>query len=422
VRRWRRTRPASAAFVAALAFFLSSLQGPAQEVEVPVDDGGGEPSAEISAGDSTTYEFGGVKLERLPVKFVLSLSGGYDDNPSQASGGSDGSVFSQAALAVSYSFTGPRFSGSLGTSTAFSYYPDRTDNAYRPEAHLQGTLAYAATSRLRITSSWSIRYQDEPDISSNVGSIQQDAKFWHFGASLAVPYQWLPRFSTVTSYSLSGTQFVGDGVDLQSNFTHSFGQQGRFLLLPETVITADYLVSTTMYESNNPGSLSQSALLGIDHTIGPNLRGSLSGGAQFYSTEIFPGFEVNRISPHIQSTFSYALGSTSVTWNSQYSIQPSDFANSAGPTSFRTGLSFSRTLTPRIVATAGGYYRHDEYEGSFFRPAASQNGFDISVGLAYSLHRLLSATAAYERTDFDSGRPGEAFSRNRYSLGLQTTF
>jgi hypothetical protein len=61
-------------------------------------------------------------------------------------------------------------------------------------------------------------------------------------------------------------------------------------------------------------------------------------------------------------------------------------------------------LTPRISATAGGYYRYDDYEpGVFFAAPSDQEAFDGSVRLSYefipaSLPRLITSVLSCNRT------------------------
>lgn len=391
-----------------------------------------DASVEISPGDEsggyTPTGSGGLPLARNPFNFVVSVSGGYDDNGSSSAGDAGGSVFSRASVAVTYSFVGPRLQGTLSTDAAFDYYFDRDDNAYRPNAHLNATLGYTVNQRLVLNSSAALRYHSEPDISLYAAPDRFNEEFWYYSASLGASYMWLPRFSTVTSYSLTAVDYVGDGggvLAARGNWVNTIGQQARFLFLPATTITGSYGVSHTMYEDNTgPESWSQSVLAGLDHTIGPRLNGSLSAGVQFHSTEIFPGFELKRTSPHLQANLNYGLGSgTTVTWNSQYSIESSNFPGTAGPTTFRTGLQVTHSLAPRISATASGYYRHDDYEpGFFFAAPADQEAFDGSVRLSYQIHPRISASFDYQRTELQSADAFTSYSRNRYLFGIQASF
>jgi hypothetical protein len=406
----------------------------AQEVDVSQRSGAGrDASVEVSPGSEaaeyTPSGSGGLPLARNPFNFVVSISGGYDDNASASQGDSDGSLFTRASVAVTYSFVGPRFQGTLATDAAFDYYFGGEDNEYRPNAHLNGTLGYAVSERLMLNTSAAIRYHSDPEISLVVSPDRASNEFWYYSASLAASYVWLPRFTTVTSYSISAVDYVDSDdaiVPAPSNFTNSVGQQARFLFLPETSITADYSISQTTYEENTGSdSLSQSVLAGIDHTIGPRLRGSLRAGVQFYSVELFGGLlEINRTSPHVESNLNYGLGSsTSLAWNSRYSIESSNFPGTAGPTTFRTGLEVTHSLTARISATASGYYRHDAYEQDpFFGGAPDQEAFDGSVRFSYAFNPRISASLDYHRTELQSGDGINSYSRNRYLFGIQANF
>jgi hypothetical protein len=323
-------------------------------------------------------------------------------------------------VAVTYSFVGPRFQGTLATDAAFDYYFDRSDNAYRPNAHLDATLGYAVSPRLMLNSTAGIRYQSEPDISLFASPDRRSGDYWYYSGSLSGSYVWLPRFSTVTSFSISVVDYVEEDAEsiARSQIVSSIGQQARFLFLPETVITGDYILT------NTSDSTSQSVLVGVDHLIGPRLRGSLRAGVQFYSTELFGGLiEINRTSPNVDGSVSYTAGSsTTLALNTRYSIESSNFPGFAGPTTFRVGVNVTQGVTPRITATASGYYRNDDYEeGGFFGSPADQEAFDASLGLLYRIHPRVSATLDYQRTDLQTGG-ASSYSRNRYLFGVQATF
>jgi hypothetical protein len=137
--------------------------------------------------------------------------------------------------------------------------------------------------RLMLNSSAAIRYQSEPDISLNaapVGSARSSgitAPRWRL-------IYWLPRFSTVTSYSLNAVDYVDGDARLlrRRGMDERHRPTGRFLFLPATTITGSYNVSHTMYDDDSaPESWSQSVLAGLDHTIGPRLSGSLQAGVHF---------------------------------------------------------------------------------------------------------------------------------------------
>jgi len=406
----------------------------AQEVEVASSSSDSPSDSERtvvgSSASETGYVSGGVRLSRVPFRVVVSLSGGYDDNSGQNPGDSGGGAFSRASVVVTYSFQGPRFNGSLSTNSSFDYYFDRSDNAYRPNANLALTLGYLVSRRLTLNSSASILYQSEPDISLSNSPAQRGSAFWSYSASLGGSYEWLPRFSTATTYSISAVHYTDDNalqntnaiVAAQDNFVHTLGQNARFLLLPATVITGNYSVTYAMYDASDRNSLSQSVLVGIDQVFGPRLRGTLQVGAQFHSSELPDGTELHRTSPRLDSTFSYQRGRTSVAWNSSYSIEESSYTDAAGPTTFRTGLQVTQSLTGRITATASGYYRHDDFEESGPGAPSSQDAIDLAFGLSYAISPRFSLSLDYQRTDLQSGRAAESYSRNRYLFGLQATF
>ena len=402
--------------LAVLTSFLSfaAISARAQEVDVPTSGGFGD-------GSST------IPRWRLPVRVTVGLNTGYDENVDNTPNG-DGSVFTGVSLGLAYEFGTTRTRVSLSTSTGVTYYPETGRNEYDPSLNLTATVSYQVSLRLTVNAAVSVHYLAEPDFSSNLSVDRRAGNYFSSQDSISAGYQWLPRFSTVTGYSLSTVLYdEGDVAFSQNRVDNSFSESFHFLFLPVTSIVADYSISLSTYDGGDRDSHTQSFLLGLDHTFSEKLQGSVRGGLEVRSTDN-PVFQANDgANPHFEANLSYVFsGKTNLSWNAFYGTQESYLADSSASVTFRTGLSVSYAVTPRIAATLGGNYQHNENGGteifSGVRTDSTEDSIDLSLGLTYSINRFLSATAGYSHTEVESDFGIRSYSRNRYSGGLSVNF
>ena len=260
---------------------------------------------------TSTLTGGGTRvtsLERLPLQVTASLNSGYDTNvdtaPSGVQGSSgQGSFFTTANVILNCSFGTERTRVNLSTATSATYYdsPGRNGLQLAPNLNLNLGLSHAVSERLSLDASVLVRYGSEPNFSSDLGQNRKLGNYFQTADSISASYQWLERFSTVTRYSFASIQYenatvttlqdaLGQG---QNRVDHGFDQQARFLFLPFTTITGDYIFGSANYDLAIRNSTSHFLLAGIDQTLGPHLQFTFRGGAQFRHTEQNQGDTIN---------------------------------------------------------------------------------------------------------------------------------
>ncbi|MDQ6626495.1 MAG: transporter, partial [Verrucomicrobiota bacterium] len=228
-----------------------------------------------------------MPLERLPVGISLSTSVGYDTNVGTSSGNERPSFYSSAGVNVSYSFGTERTRASFNWAVGTSYYSDGVNGSfghYEPDSSLNTTISHLVSERLSLSASIHAKYSQEPDFAAALGENRRSGNYFSTSDSISASYQWLERFSTVTSYSIGIISYEDEPLSTALNrYDHSISQQFRFLLLPLTTVFGQYGFSTALYDSGNRNSYSHVFSVGIDQTLGPRLHGSLSAGGQLYS-------------------------------------------------------------------------------------------------------------------------------------------
>ena len=368
-----------------------------------------------------------MPLEQSPVRVSVSVAAGYDTNAGTTQD-DQGSFFSSASIGLTYSFGTERTRANISTSANLAYYdsPGRSGLDYSlPKLALNLGVTHAASERLNLTGNIVARYGDEPDFSLGVGQNRRSGKFFFTADSISASYQWLERFSTVSSYSFDTIQYEDEVLSaFQDRFGHSLNQQFRFLFLPMTTITADYGISVVNYSLPHRDSLTHSLLAGITQTVGPHVQGSFRAGAEFRHSE---QERSNSVNPYFDGTLNCVVGDkTSVNLTARYSTEESDVIGTSSRNTFRTGAGVTYLLTARITGNLNLYYVHDGNNQSDLlilrQPSFSEDSVDVGMSLNYAVNPRLSVNVGYHRTEILSDVSQRSYSRASYSSGLSYSF
>jgi hypothetical protein len=391
------------------------------------------PSSTESEPGSTEQLGTGI-FSQVPFKVSISLRAGYDDNVSTTStaGGKQGSTYSSGSVVATYEFGSPRTRLTLRVNLGGTYYWDTIRNAggtninnYDINNSLSLSLVHKATPRLTLSVAAYLTYKSEPDFTIAQGVDRRGGNYFFTEDKLGATYLWLPRFSTVTSYSLTVLNYEDSLIgQFSDRFENIFGNEFRFLVWPTTTLVGEYRVQFVSYiHQSGRDSTSQFALGGLDHHFNPRLSGSVRAGGQF-RTDDQGG---SRTSPFFEGSLSYVLGKqTSVAWNSRYSIEETDIGASQSRETFRTGLTAKYDFTPRISGSLSAYYHHDDYQNFSFAgtltPGFTEDSFNTAISLRYAVTRYFGVEAGYNYTDVSSEIPLRQYSRNSYWGGLNVSF
>jgi hypothetical protein len=216
--------------------------------------GGGTFAQEMAPSDSkATAELGTGKFESFPFKVSVTVRGGYDDNVNLETFDEDESLFTNAALGVTYQFGNARTQMSLNAGAGATYYFDRDgDDAsgedfddYDFNAYLGFSITHKATPRLSLAAAVFASYQSQPDFATlnrNNFTISRNSRDFFFSSNrFSAAYMWAPRFSTATSYSLGIVNYEDDFISFfEDRFEHTIGNEFRFLIMPVTTIVGEY--------------------------------------------------------------------------------------------------------------------------------------------------------------------------------------
>ena len=355
-----------------------------------------------------------------PRGLILSTSvvGGYDDNVNSSSIGKSASLYTSENASLSYTAGTQRTQVSLTTGGGIMYYFDRT--GYNPSGYLGLSFTHKPIERMTLSLSVFAAYQTQPDLSTNLGSNQQLGAYIHSTDTISLDYSWMPRFSTVTSYTFGLLKYESSAGSALNRMDHTFSEQFRYLLWPATTGVAEYRYGIIDYESAPLSSTTHFLLAGLDHSFAPRLNASFRGGVELRSSEN-TGFQPG---PYFESTLTYILRRGSVIWTNNYSIEESDSPGAPARPSFRTGLTLNYGFTRRLSGSLALFYIHGGNQnggGSSLNGSSTEDTLDIGPSLHYFINRRLSADVGYHYTKVESGSLS-SYSKNNYFAGLNFNF
>ena len=129
----------------------------------------------------------------------------------------------------------------------------------------------------------------------------------------------------------------------------------------------------------------------------------------------------NMANPYFESSLGYVSSNHSLSWTTSYDFEAPTAAGATTTQTWRTGLTLTYGLTSRINSTAGVYYHHDENTGGT-GPIGTQDSFDLTLGLRYTINKHFTLHLDYNHTTLGSLGSTPGYSRNSYFGGLTYTY
>jgi hypothetical protein len=361
-------------------------------------------------------------LPAVPIQITAGVDVGYDDHVTGSTSGSSGqkSFLARENLVLTYSRPTERTQLSLiGVGRFEQFFDIGTDDK---NGNVTLSLTHNFSTRLSFYASVYAAYETEPDFKSDVGPENVRADHFNTNDIFSVTYRWLPRFSTVTSYTFQRVKYADATLGAeQDRMDNTFGETVQFSLTRRTNLVGDYRYQITDYDTAPNDSTTHYLLGGIDHHLTEHLVVRASGGPSFQSLKD----NGDSMSPHFEGSLDYTRSNHSLHWTTSFGFEAPTEPNASSRTTFRTGLVLTYNLTSRLSSTTGVYYHHDENQASTSSgtsSAGSQDALDLLVGLNYTINKRLALHANYNYTSQSSlgGSPG--YSRNSYSAGLTYTY
>ena len=362
-------------------------------------------------------------LPAVPLQITVGLDMGYDDhvngNTATSSSGQS-SLFATENIVLTYARPSQHTQISLvGVGSFTQYFDIGTDDKM---GNVTLSLTHNFSTRLSFYASIYATYATEPDFKSDVGPENVRAQHFDTADLFSVTYQWLPRLSTITSYTFRNIKYADSSIGgSQDRIESTIGETLKFSLTSRTNLVGDYRLEMIDYDTAPMNSTTHSLLAGIDHHLTEHLVFSALGGNSFRSQENTG----DSTSPTFESSLAYARSNHSLTWTASYGFEAPNVSGVSARQTFRTGLVLNYNLTSRLSSTTGVYYHHDENQGSASSgssAAGTQESLDLLLGFTYTVNNRLALHVNYNHTSQSSLGQTSGFSSNRCSAGLTYTY
>jgi hypothetical protein len=369
---------------------------------------------------------GGGGGSYVPLEITAGVNVGFDNNVlgsnATTNGNGRGSLSVGENLVLTYDrFAEPTEVHLTGVGR-FVQYPDvGTDDK---DLSLTFGLTHFFSTRLTFTADVYAAYQTEPNFQSNVGPENVRANHFDMHSILSLSYHWLPRLSSITSFTLDRIQYAQTTTTTtavgtaQNRFQYTLGEGLQYSLTTRTNLVLQYRYLIVDYDSAPRDSTTHFALVGFDHNLTEELVINVLGGASFRSFKD----DGSSIDPYGSFNVSYQGRKHSLSWLTTYGVEQSTNSLARGSTTFRTGLNAGYDLTSRINARAAVYYYNSNNQGSSGTTSTgstgAQDGLQFTLGLNYGInqHWSVNANTVYS-AQFTSGARG-GYSRNHYFAGV----
>jgi len=377
-------------------------------------------------GTGSSFERVGVGwLPGIPVQITAGGDAGYDDNVTLQPSG-EGSIFTRENVVLTYDRPGERTQFFVVGVGRFSQYFD-VSGQNETAGNVTLSLTHNFSSRLSFYASIYGTYQNQPNFQSNVGPENVVSPFFDTVDIFSLTYHWTTRLSLVTSYTFERVQYFSsadgnsqNGVQntlAQNRIQNTFSEQLQFSLTSRTVLVGEYRFEAINYDTAPTDSTTNSILAGVNHNLTEHLIVHVRGGESFRSLEN----EGTMASPYFEGSLGYFSSNHSLNWMTSYGYESPTATGVTTTKTWRTGLTLTYDLTSRLSSTTGIYYHHDENTGGT-GSTGTQDTFDLTVGLRYTINNRFTLHADYNHTTLGSLGTTPGYSRNRYSAGLSYTY
>lgn len=372
-----------------------------------------------ASGDNTLSE-----SSKPLFKVTASIREGYDDNVYTAHTNKIESFFTDAYGHIQADLGHGSTVFTIGLGGGATYYYDRPGRAFDYKGDFSIGVVHKFNNRLTVSFQSFTTYQTEPNFDAQVlvSQNRRDGQYLYTNNVLTATYQWSRRLQTISSYTLYGVFYEDAATRLvEDRFEHTISNQLLYLMNPTTQLTASYRLGYTEYLHNTQRDrITNYFLVGFNHSFSPKFSVNLNTGAQ---VEI-PKQGATQSSPYAEVTATYAYQRYSnLQWYLRYGFDHSGITLTDKHTALRTGVKITQAITPRLNFYIGIFYQHDDTTQTVGASnKLTEDTFDISTGLNFTVTPKLSLQAGYTHTELLSNTNTLEYSRNLFTLGANYTF
>lgn len=377
--------------------------------------------------------------QAYPLTWTAGLNIGYDDNANNSNDNEDSSLFGNAYVGAAFVSTSPQTTTTFGAQVGVIHYFDDVDRDFTLNgisddsdqtsftASVYLNLTHRISERLRFVSNNSLAYELEPDYTIGIAGTPIVSNYFRYYTDQAIGYRWTERLATYSGFRIDGITY--DDLDNQDRFTWSLYHNFRYQLTQQTVATLNYRYSETEGDGPISDSTNQFVTAGIEHRFSPRAVAVVRAGVQIRDVD---GGE-SGTSPFGEASIN-VQANEQFSWRgfARYSIEDYQRSPRGGGIfsdnqALRLGVSGTYQVSQPLALIGGVNYINYDYEdgipfGGVTPGDVSEDLINAYIGFNLALTDSLSLNGRYNYTDFSSDIDNADYQRNRFSLGVSTTF
>jgi len=360
------------------------------------------------------------EFESIPFTTTVSTAIGYDSNYNSSAINDDGSFYAQAGFLLGYATGNRTTSYNLGGSFNTTYYESSASSEeFFYNARVNFGIRHRATSKLTISDRAYVAYEFEPDYEIGASTSRRNDQYLYAYNNLSASYAWSRRFSTVTSYTVSGVEYEESALKGENRISHLIAQQLRYSVARLTTLTAEYRYKITEYDNGFNDFSSHYLLVGVDHSFSRTLKGSIRAGAEFRDFDN----RNSREKPYVEGALNQQIGNlTSLRAYTRIGLDSTELGSYQENFGWRSGVTLNHQFTKDLRGNAGLHYIHSAYSDSPIAADFDEDLISISLGLTYQFYRNLAVYTNYNYTNSSSDNAFRDYDRHRLTLGVSATF
>jgi hypothetical protein len=377
-----------------------------------------------------------TETDSLPLTWTAGANVGYDDNPVPFSGNDDSALYGQAYVGAAFLTNTPQSTMSFGAQVGVIHYFDNLDfgttevddTSFTASAYLNWT--HRVSERLRFVSRNRVNYELEPDYSTGFQSSRQIGNYFTYSTDNAIGYRWSERLATYTGIRFDGITY--DDFANADRSTWTLYNDFRYQLSERTVATLSYRYSETTGDGQVSDSTNHYILAGLEHRFSSTTTGIIRAGVQLRDVD----GGSNGSSPYLEAslrsqvTQQFGLRAYARYGTEDYGRSLSDGINTtvySGTESLRVGFTADYQVSQALGLIAGVNYAMQSYQDpTYFAgtliPDSDEDLLNAFVGFNLNMTDNLVFNGRYNFETLGSDVSGRDYDRNRFSLGVSTTF
>ena len=358
-----------------------------------------------------------------PLRMSLTTRGGYDQLEYSVPGfESFESYYAQAGVGATYTDADQTTPWSMALDLGAIQYLDNipryADTFYN--ARIAFNIAHQMSQRLKFSNNFFLTYEAQPNIALGGTTTLFNGQYLYGFNNFNMSYAWSQRFSTTTSYTVSGIRYEDEFVSAaEDRLTHLVAQQFSYALNKRTSLTAEYRYRTNNFQTQSFKDFnSQFALAGVDHAWSQRFTGSFRAGAEFFKSKT-----LSNTAPYAELAMNYSVArKTQALWFGSVGYDGAELGAFQSRYSLRTGVNVNHQITKRLGVNAGVQYAYSDFEGGNVIPSVFEHSLLLSAGVNYQVLENLALDASYNYSTLMSDSEDREFQRNNVSVGVTASF